>query len=168
MNLHEVSVMNKMNIKGAIFDVDGTLINSLIFWDDFYKRLQQDYFKDREFVFNPELDKKCRTQPEAQVAKMLHESYGVGKDSDEMHREIGRYFARAGVDALYTLGENGALIAESAIEAGVSTVFAEKQSDGYESLAKEIRAAVQAGDVILFKASRAMALEKLIALLFEE
>ena len=92
----------------------------------------------------------------------------LGKDSDEMHREIGRYLARAGVDALYTLGENGALIAESAIEAGVSTVFAEKQSDGYESLAKEIRAAMQAGDVILFKASRAMALEKLIALLFEE
>ena len=114
------------------------------------------------------IDTLTSLKTEGKRIAVLGDMKELGKDSDEMHREIGRYLARAGVDALYTLGENGALIAESAIEAGVSTVFAEKQSDGYESLAKEIRAAMQAGDVILFKASRAMALEKLIALLFEE
>ena len=76
--------MEKMNIKGAIFDVDGTLINSLIFWDDFYKRLKRDYFEGREFYIDPNHDRRFRTQPEAKVAEMLHEIYGLGKDSAEM------------------------------------------------------------------------------------
>ena len=113
--------MDRMNIKGAIFDVDGTLINSLIFWDDFYKRLEQDYFKDREFVFDTELDKKFRTNPERIVAKLLHEHYGIGKDADEMlkyFKELCFYYYRnivelkAGVkELLEHLKQNGVKMA---------------------------------------------------------
>lgn len=78
--------MEKMNITGAIFDVDGTLINSLIFWEDFYKRLARDYFPGQDFRIDTELDRKFRTSPEDKVAALLHEAYGIGKDAEEILR----------------------------------------------------------------------------------
>lgn len=92
----------------------------------------------------------------------------LGKDSDELHRQIGKYLVQAGIDMVFTLGESGALIADGAVQSGLDTVVSEKNGDRYDALAACIAEKIQEGDVILFKASRAMALENLIDILFKK
>ena len=43
-----------MNIKGAVFDADGTLLDSLSIWDT----IASDYLKDNGFVPEEGLDQK--------------------------------------------------------------------------------------------------------------
>ncbi len=94
----------------------------------------------------------------------------LGGDSDKMHTALGEYLARSGVDILLSVGESGALIAEGAILAGMSArnVFAERDTDNIESLCREAEERLCKGDVILFKASRGVRLERAIERLFGE
>lgn len=39
----------KVEIKGAIFDCDGTLVDSLGFWEIFYKKIGEVFFNGKEF-----------------------------------------------------------------------------------------------------------------------
>ncbi len=112
------------------------------------------------------VDTLCRIEAKRRIA-VLGDMKELGKDSDEMHRAIGGYLAKHGVDMLFTLGKSGALIAEEAIKGGVGTVFAEQNQDNIASLAAEIADKLQEGDAILFKASRSMKLERVIDALFE-
>lgn len=93
----------------------------------------------------------------------------LGKRSDLLHLEIGKYVVRHGVDMLFTMGESGALIAEGAIKHGMrlDSVFVEKNVDEVDALAAEINAKITDGDAILFKASRALRFERIIETLFE-
>ncbi len=94
----------------------------------------------------------------------------LGEASDKMHTELGEYVAKCGVDMLLTLGESGAHIARGAIGAGMSahSVFAEQDVDNIESLCRETEGSLNEGDVILFKASRGVRLERAIDRLFGE
>ena len=92
----------------------------------------------------------------------------LGENSEKMHREIGEYASRAGVDLIYTLGGSGAYIAEAAISFGMSArnTFVERDTENIDSLVAEIKAKIRAGDAILFKASRSVKLERVIEKLF--
>ena len=92
----------------------------------------------------------------------------LGTDSERMHREVGEYAAKNGVDVLLTLGESGAYIAEGAIRYGMNThcVFVERDTDNIEKLCLEIENKMSEGDAILFKASRSLRLERAIERLF--
>jgi UDP-N-acetylmuramoyl-tripeptide--D-alanyl-D-alanine ligase len=90
----------------------------------------------------------------------------LGSSSDEMHRGVGRYLALKGIDTLFAVGESGALIAEAADAAGVKCVLFERDGTAYDAMAERIKALINEGDAVLFKASRSMALEKLIEKIF--
>ena len=94
----------------------------------------------------------------------------LGRDSDALHRGVGKFLAQKKIDMLFTLGESGALIAEEAILCGMkpSCVFAEIREGENDALVAEIASAIKQGDAILFKASRAMRLETLIEALFPQ
>ena len=93
----------------------------------------------------------------------------LGEDSDRMHREIGQYLALRGVDALFTLGASGRLIADAAMAAGLdkSCVLALEDTEQVDALSSHIKEKMTRGDAILFKASRGVALERVINLLFK-
>ena len=92
----------------------------------------------------------------------------LGHSSVSLHFEIGKYVAEHGVDMLFTLGELGAEIAVGAISSGIdkNNVFVERDIENIDHFAEKIRSSLTSGDAILFKASRALALERIIEKIF--
>ena len=73
-----------MKIKGAIFDMDGTLINSLIVWKDIWAAMADKYLDGKEDFPGYEIDKKLRTMTLREGMEMIHEEIGIGKDGYEL------------------------------------------------------------------------------------
>lgn len=85
-----------MNIKGAIFDMDGTLIDSLMYWDDLYKRIGSRYFNDESFYPSPEVDKTIRPMIYANAMARLRELYNIPAEPDEFLS-----FCESGISEFY-------------------------------------------------------------------
>lgn len=100
------------------------------------------------------------------AAAFLGDMLELGSYSEAAHREIGRFAAKAGVATLFLKGPAMKYAAEAAIEAGMeeSRVFWSARD---EDLAAIARALLQPGDRVLFKGSRGMKMEKLLALTLE-
>jgi HAD superfamily hydrolase (TIGR01509 family) len=73
-----------MKIKGAIFDMDGTLVNSLIFWDVFWTKLGNKYLGIQNFKPDEELDTKVRTMIFNEAIACARESLGMQVGLDEL------------------------------------------------------------------------------------
>ncbi len=83
----------------------------------------------------------------------------LGTGSDEAHREVGRAAAAAGVDVLVAVGEPA-----RELEAGYAAAAAAGESiltAGRDEALAWVRENVAAGDVVLVKASRGAALERI-------
>ena len=72
-------------IKGAIFDLDGTLINSLTFWDVFWPKFGKHFLNVDNFKPTLEDDKRSRTSMLEETVQFLHENYKAGKNSKEIY-----------------------------------------------------------------------------------
>ncbi|MCY2925677.1 MAG: UDP-N-acetylmuramoyl-tripeptide--D-alanyl-D-alanine ligase [Planctomycetota bacterium] len=82
----------------------------------------------------------------------------LGDQSDRLHKEVGDLLARKHIHLLVGVGALGRSIARAAAEAGAPV-------EAFDTLAqaqKQLPALLQAGDVVLLKGSRAMALDKLV------
>ncbi len=73
-----------MDIKGAIFDLDGTLVDSGKIADILWKRLGKKYLNDENFRPNEKEDKAFRTMPLKETTQYLHDVYGMGKSGAEL------------------------------------------------------------------------------------
>ena len=51
-----------MQIKCAIFDMDGTLVDSLFYWKYFWNEVGRRFFGEEDFTPEEAVDKKIRTQ----------------------------------------------------------------------------------------------------------
>ena len=85
----------------------------------------------------------------------------LGLNTEALHRGVGAEAYRQDVDLLVAVGELGRFIAEGAVEAGLpaSAVHIVSTAEDYPEAAAWLAGEAKAGDCILFKASRAMALE---------
>ena len=75
-----------MNIKGAIFDMDGTLVDSLMVWDVLWERLGKKYLGDEGFRPDPVTEKAVRTLTLLDAMTLVHKNCGVGESGEEVWR----------------------------------------------------------------------------------
>jgi len=83
----------------------------------------------------------------------------LGDFSAELHRALGEECRKLGIDGLYVLEADGD---SRALVAGAAPLATRVYSDCGQ-LATELAAAVRPGDAVLFKASRAIGLERAVA-----
>ncbi|MGN0697058.1 MAG: UDP-N-acetylmuramoyl-tripeptide--D-alanyl-D-alanine ligase, partial [Oscillospiraceae bacterium] len=88
----------------------------------------------------------------------------LGDMTEILHREIGKYAAEKKVDLLVCYGRYAKYAAESAKASGIQSAHTESEAALYDFLKMN----TNEGDVLLFKGSRAMKLEKIIAELYGE
>ncbi|HAS94836.1 TPA: hypothetical protein DCS99_00200 [Candidatus Wolfebacteria bacterium] len=96
------------------------------------------------------------TQKIAVLGDMLE----LGKLSVEAHESIGKMVPGV-IDVLFTVGPRGKFIAESAIKNGMSKANV-RIFDTADEMLPEIQNTVTKGDLVLVKASRAMALDRVV------
>ena len=85
----------------------------------------------------------------------------LGPDSESFHRQLGQRIASAGVHRLIAVGQFAEAGADSAAGAGLAD-SAITRLDTTESLLARAGELLKAGDLVLLKGSRGMALERVI------
>lgn len=77
-------------IKGAIFDVDGTLLDSMGIWDT----IGEDYLRSLGYEPREKLNEKFRTMSIREAAEYYIREYGVTLTAEEICRQINARIAR--------------------------------------------------------------------------
>ena len=72
------------NIKGAIFDMDGTLIDSLMLWNIIWERFGKLFCEDGKFLPSSSDDKAVRTMTLKDAMDHIHKQYNIGNSGDEL------------------------------------------------------------------------------------
>ncbi len=95
---------------------------------------------------------------------VLGDMLDLGPDSPSMHRSVGQHLAHRGIDLLLTLGQGGAQIAVGALQGGMlkDQIFQNPCVENYQETVQTLLRELREGDVILFKASRAVGAERVI------
>jgi UDP-N-acetylmuramoyl-tripeptide--D-alanyl-D-alanine ligase len=108
-----------------------------------------------------------RGTPARRRIAVLGEMLELGREAGTLHRDIGKFAAEQGIDAL--LGVRGAarFMVEEAVEAGLSDSAA-SFFESPEEAGDFLRNYVRPGDAILFKGSRGVQIEKALERTFEE
>lgn len=77
-----------MRIKAAIFDMDGTLIDSLFLWDLFWRDAGARFLNDPTFRPSEEDDKAVRTITLRDAMYLIHERYSIAESGEELFQFI--------------------------------------------------------------------------------
>ena len=91
----------------------------------------------------------------------------LGDGSPQAHFGVGAYAAKCGVAQLVTFGKSAVDIARGAIGNGMpeQSILVIEDSDNAEKAAELLKTVLHKNDTVLFKASRAVALERLIRMI---
>ena len=109
------------------------------------------------------------SQKRGRAVAVLGDMLELGEKSPELHRLVGSYLAAKGASLLFTFGERASEIAAAAVKDGVAqeNVYVNRDRERPDLTGEMLLHRLRAGDVVLFKGSRSMALERIIAYLKE-
>ena len=98
------------------------------------------------------------------MAAVLGNMYELGENTDRFHEEIGMYFAKMGGSMLYTFGQSAEQIAGGAILGGMlpENIYRNPNTKAPEISGEMLLHSLRAGDVLLVKASRGAAAERIL------
>lgn len=72
------------NISGAIFDMDGTLVNSLWGWDELWRWCGERFLGVENYRPDEDINKAVRTMVLSDAMDYIHEQCGFGRDGQEL------------------------------------------------------------------------------------
>ena len=75
-----------MNIKAAIFDMDGPLVDSLGIWEIMWQVLGDRFCGGVKFIPDPASEKKIRTTPLREAMYLLHENCNLGESGEAVYQ----------------------------------------------------------------------------------
>jgi UDP-N-acetylmuramoyl-tripeptide--D-alanyl-D-alanine ligase len=107
-----------------------------------------------------------RDIPARRHIAVLGEMLELGRWSEPLHRDVGRYAARCGITVLVGIRGVARSMVEAATEAGLAKSAAYFFEDPVEA-GRCLREIARPGDAILFKGSRGTRVEKALEKLFE-
>ena len=102
--------------------------------------------------------------PGGKKVAVLGDMLELGKFSEQLHREVGEFAAKCGIDELLCFGKEAAYIALAAREASVKEV---RSFSDREEFINEVCGRARDSAVLLFKASHGMHFEEIISELYE-
>ena len=76
------------NVKGAIFDMDGTLIDSLMMWDVIWDKLGERFLNGKSFRPSDADNKAVRTMTSKDAMNHIHNVYNIGGSGEELCQAI--------------------------------------------------------------------------------
>ena len=88
--------------------------------------------------------------------------FELGTSSNEQHRRIGQKCSELNLDGVYTIGEH-----TKHTDSAISNVVDHSHYKSKDNLITSLKKKIIAGDKILFKGSRGMKMEKVIAGVFD-
>jgi UDP-N-acetylmuramoyl-tripeptide--D-alanyl-D-alanine ligase len=89
----------------------------------------------------------------------------LGAESEDLHYKTGTMLGKNGINTVFIRGNHAEAVVAGAQASGVITA---EVIQTHEALAERVSGLVHPGDVVLFKGSRGMAMERVIALLAEQ
>ncbi|MBR2927005.1 MAG: UDP-N-acetylmuramoyl-tripeptide--D-alanyl-D-alanine ligase [Clostridia bacterium] len=100
---------------------------------------------------------------------VLGDMLELGEDSPALHRTVGAHLAQRGIAQLFTLGKEAVQIAVGARQKGMpkEQIHMTEDVTDIQGVGESLLASLRKGDVVLFKASRAVGAEQIIAYLRE-
>lgn len=110
------------------------------------------------------IDVLMKTRGERRAA-ILGDMFELGDDSESQHELVGRYAAQQKVELLVAIGENSLAMARGARDEGMENVLYYKDKDAFFA---EMESVIKSGDVILFKGSRGMEMDKIVKRIMEQ
>lgn len=97
---------------------------------------------------------------------VLGDMLELGKFAENAHREMGRYAAEIGIDALFAKGPFADRVVAGALEGGMEPMYAKAFATN-EELAAQLIPFIHTGDTLLVKGSRGMKMEEIVKRLEE-
>ncbi len=100
---------------------------------------------------------------------VLGDMLELGQESDALHRKVGAHVSEQVIDRLFTLGNGGEQIAAGARDAGMdsSLIHCNADRDDIAKTGDALLSYLRPNDTVLFKASRSVRLERLVAYIKE-
>ncbi len=113
-----------------------------------------------------------RETSDGKSVAVLGDMRELGAYAPRLHKRVGRFSAENGIDRLVTVGADAADIAAGAVIGGMPeaciTQFPSAADTDIPAIADALRSLLTPGDTVLFKASRAMALERIVNTMTQE
>ncbi len=130
----------------------------LQYWEAHGVRVLNDAYNANADSTLAALQTLCDLPLQGRRVAVLGDMNELGSQTEAAHREIGQRAAELGIGQLFAVGKMAAVTAGAARKAGLTRVIEFADVDAALGAVKSF---VKAGDVVLFKASRAVQLERI-------